>query len=287
MNAFSHEQLGPCLYRIRDAFNVGMYLVVGQERCALIDTGYGFVGLRGYVESLCSLPVTVLLTHAHIDHAFGIYEFADHPIYLHPAEDMVYANQSRSDFHEAFLHNIPHYGELPMQPIQPVTFLPMNDGDVFDLGGIHIQALHVPGHTSGSVVLLIPELRVCVFGDACGPGTLVLEDSSPDIATYRAALLRLKQHEAEYDVVLRNHGSGVSGKDVLDNVIEVCDEILAGCDDKVPMAEKARRIFTMQSPTELGIYTAKRTVMSEHGAVRADGREGNINYRADKVPRRQ
>jgi len=44
------------------------YLALGKEKAALIDTGYGMSDMRGLVELLTDLPVTVVITHTHVDH---------------------------------------------------------------------------------------------------------------------------------------------------------------------------------------------------------------------------
>ena len=54
-------------------------------------------------------------------------------------------------------------------------------------------------HTSAKDDFLIKEERSVIFGDACGPGTLVMEEFSTDISTYLKSLLRLKSREDEYD----------------------------------------------------------------------------------------
>src|SRR3972149_9192953 len=48
---------------------VNMYLVVGKERAALIDSGMGIGDVRAEIRKLTSLPVIVLNTHYHWDHS--------------------------------------------------------------------------------------------------------------------------------------------------------------------------------------------------------------------------
>lgn len=55
-----------------------------------------------------------------------------------------------------------------------------------------IKAYHVPGHTKGMTMFLIKEERMMLFGDGCGPGTILLEDCSTDIETYYNSLLKIK-----------------------------------------------------------------------------------------------
>ena len=52
-----------------------MYLLEGDEKALLIDTGYGAENLREYVEKLTSKPILVVNTHYHPDHAAGNGEF--------------------------------------------------------------------------------------------------------------------------------------------------------------------------------------------------------------------
>lgn len=52
---------------IRGGAGERCWLVRGDERCALIDTGCGGNGLRELVEARTALPVQVLLTHGHRD----------------------------------------------------------------------------------------------------------------------------------------------------------------------------------------------------------------------------
>ena len=60
------------------------YLLCGQQRAALIDTGLGVSDIRRVVNGLTKLPVTVLTTHAHWDHIGGHQYFND--IAIHEEE---------------------------------------------------------------------------------------------------------------------------------------------------------------------------------------------------------
>lgn len=52
-----------------------MYLLEGEEKALLLDTGYGVGNLREYVERLTEKPVIVANTHYHPDHSAGNGEF--------------------------------------------------------------------------------------------------------------------------------------------------------------------------------------------------------------------
>lgn len=283
MSNFRYEEINSHLYRIYDALGVAMYLAVGHDRAALIDTGYGLTGLREQVESLTKLPVAVLLTHGHLDHALGIYEFDE--IYMHPADQDTYAIHSAPDFRQRFFDNQgTNVDSYAFQLARPVNFLPVTDGQVFDLGGLHIKAYHTPGHTKGMTMYLFVEDRMMLFGDGCGPNTMIMEDCSGTIGEYYKSLETVKAHEQEYDRVLRNHGTCESPKELLDNVMEVCRRILAGTDDHILLPEQMQTMFVSKlDPVPLS-YSARAVKMTENGLIYADGfGEGNVNYRQDKV----
>lgn len=72
---FYTEKITDHITRIVMPGQVFGYLVVGSERAVLIDTGCGIGDLRSFVEQLTDKPVTVLLTHGHLDHAPGAVQF--------------------------------------------------------------------------------------------------------------------------------------------------------------------------------------------------------------------
>lgn len=282
---FRSERISAHLQRIYDPLGVALYLCGGTEGAALIDTGYGVCGLRAYVETLTSKPITILLTHGHVDHAPGAFEYGE--AYLNEQDlptleahaDLAYrlrlASMANPELGVAARDLVPR-GDFCVKPL--------DDGTVFDLGGVSVECYAMPGHTQGSMVMLVPEDRIAVFGDAIGPGTLAMEDFSAPVSEYLAAMSAFKAaNEGRYDRALRNHGTCESTPAVLDDAIECAKRVLAGTDAKVPLPIEAANVFPHGNPDAIPCYSACELVPGEAGMVRADGREGNINYRLDKV----
>ncbi len=268
--------------RIVDPWGVAMYLVMGGDRCALIDAGCGYPGLRRFVEHLCDKPCLVLISHGHVDHAMGAVEFDD--VRINHADDDTLLRHGNRDFRRAFLAAAAGQnrvaGDVEVLPApDPRALGSLADNEVFDLGGMHIRAISAPGHTPGTMAFLLEEERLMMLGDACGPGTLLVEDASSDIASYLSALERIQRFDDAYDSVLRQHGSYESSHELLDSVIDACCCILQGGDDQAPMPKGfSSRLAGSQ---ELPCFTAFAPAA---GAQRAGGGEGNITYRIDKLP---
>lgn len=234
---FKTEKVSERITRIY-AFNTElMYLVEGSERAVLIDTGSGFGSLRECVDGLTDKPVSVLCTHGHTDHALGAAEFED--VYISPLDERSYDIHSDMTFRANSGHMWPEFGLLrPEQIIPAMPFekmKPLAEGDRFELGGVSVKVFACPGHTAGSLVMLIPEERMLLLGDACNFLVFLFDELSTTVAEYKRSLLTLLgKLDGKYDTVLLSHGDGLGVPDMIERVVEVCDDILEGRSDEEP-----------------------------------------------------
>jgi glyoxylase-like metal-dependent hydrolase (beta-lactamase superfamily II) len=153
------------------------YLIQG-ERTIIVDAGYPRLsgGVLGALDSLHVQPQDVsliLLTHGHLDHLGGVTrlrELLDAPIALHAAD----AEIARSG-RDRPLHGTDLFGRVfaRFAPRTAPAFEPdvVHDGQL-DLApyGVEGTTIHTPGHTPGSVSVILPDGVVC--GDLLAGGAL-------------------------------------------------------------------------------------------------------------------
>lgn len=237
MLLFRSEKVSPHLTRIIAPCGVCVYLAEGSRRAALLDTGFGIGDLKSYVETLTQKPYIVLLSHGHMDHAGGANQFKE--VYLNQRDWPLEKRHSTRERRIWDVHHGP--GGMPegvteddFLPSRATPYLPLNEGDNFDLGGVTVCPIEVPGHTAGSLIFLLPEDRIAIFGDACGEHTLLLFPESASIEVYRNSLKHVQSYAGDFDQVLRNHGSFSSPKQILQDSIELCSQILNHTDAAIP-----------------------------------------------------
>ncbi|MGN0315412.1 MAG: MBL fold metallo-hydrolase, partial [Fusicatenibacter sp.] len=158
---FRTEKVNDHITRIYAFSSELMYLVEGKNYAALLDSGSGIGFVRPLIEQLTDKPVLVLLTHGHVDHAMGASEFPAENVYINQEDAYIYQEHSTYEFRKAGLFLMEggeNVTEEDFTPIVPITaYRNLREGDRFDLGGITIEMYACPGHTKGSLAMLILE----------------------------------------------------------------------------------------------------------------------------------
>lgn len=271
MEFFTHTQLTNNITRIKDICGTYLYLIEGKEKACLLDTGDGFGSLKEYVSKLTNKEIIVILTHGHLDHVGGAAEFEN--IYMSKKDIPVYNIHSKKEYRitrgSKLIEELNIQKKDIQDDISADSFYDLVDGQTFDLGDLHLKMIAVPGHTPGMFCVLIEEERYCLFGDACGVFVLLFDDMSSTVSEYLNSLKHLKTYEHQYDYIIRNHGTGESPKELLDNVIACCNDVLLQKDEHIPIEFMGRKLFLAKQRDENG--------------NRIDGKEGNLAYRFDKA----
>lgn len=169
--AFTYMMPLPGIYHIRDAMGVCMTLLCGKQRALLLDTGYGLEDVSAFVRTLTDRPLIVLLSHCHHDHALGARWFHQTSMF---AEDLPVFSRYTG---ETQRHRILAMAQSAGKSVQG-DFLfdaipnpvPLTEGEL-TLGGMTAVVRKCPGHTPGSAVVFVPELRLLLTTDTWNPCT--------------------------------------------------------------------------------------------------------------------
>ena len=148
---------------------VNTFLLADQSGdCAIIDCGCydrnEFSALVDCIESRRLKPVLLLNTHCHLDHIFGN-RFVKQKYNLNP-----YSNELEEPNRKNAVNHALLFGLSMDMPPEPAGFIADQQEIVF--GGTTLLALHVPGHTAGSIAFYCKS-DGCVFsGDALFAGSI-------------------------------------------------------------------------------------------------------------------
>lgn len=230
---FDVKYLYDDIYCITDVTGVGSYLVFGDERAALLDTGCGLGNIREAVKSITQLPVMVLLSHGHIDHAGGVSAFSD--VWIHDNDRELLSIHSRKEFRMA-------YCRLAVPPemqsvVTEENFIDedmpilhsLKENDQIDLGGRVIEIVGFAGHTMGSVGFYDVKTDTLFSGDGANNSTFLFADHCLSVVNYREVLCHIREKYAsrmKHYVIC--HDFDEVSLTCLDQVIACCDRILAG-----------------------------------------------------------
>ncbi|GKU26477.1 MBL fold metallo-hydrolase [Clostridium folliculivorans] len=270
---FRTEKVSERITRIFGLTGELMYLVEGNNKSVLIDTGTGVGDLSEYVKKLTSNPITVILTHVHVDHASGAASFED--VYMNHVDDEVYKEHNNLDLRKDYVKSqFKDFNKIKDSDYVKVKtskgFKQLTDGTSFNLSGVTLEVYNAAGHTPGQMAILFKEERILMTGDAANQATFLFDKNSLGLSSYEKSMrdLLLKT-EGKFDRILLSHGTGDAPKELINNIIQLCAEIREGNSDDIPFDFMAQRA-----------YIAKKV---NEQFDRIDGGFGNIIYSKEKV----
>ena len=160
---------------------VRFFLLQGNERALLIDSGKFTDNVKDLAQQYTSLPLALLNTHADPDHTGCNGQFES--FYMNPAEATNYYNSH------------PGTGEI----------IPVWDNDIIDLGNRPLKIIEIPGHTPGSIAVLDINSRRIFSGDPVQTGRIFMFGIQREMHAYRLSLLKLQKFTSEFDEIYPSH----------------------------------------------------------------------------------
>jgi hydroxyacylglutathione hydrolase len=162
-----------------------LYLLFGDGRALLLDTGAGNMKIRPAVDAAinhwlaahkrASIPLVVAHSHGHGDHIAGDAEFAGRP------DTTVIGTRPRDV--AAFFH-------IADWPKQPATF---------DLGGRKLDIIPTPGHQPAHIMIYDERTQLLFSGDSLYPGRLYVPSNL--FKDYRDSINRVADFSANRHIL--------------------------------------------------------------------------------------
>ncbi len=221
------------IYEPHQAEETIAYLIVGEKKALLFDTGMGISDIKKVTGELTSLPIIVTNSHTHDDHVGGNWQF-----------DTIYGMDT--DFTRKNARGSRKDAQAEITPDQICGALPkgfstksyatrpwkitakIRDGDDFDLGGRILDVIATPGHTPDAIALLDRANGLLFTGDTYYPAPIWLYRPETDLNAYAKSIRRLAALAPQIKLVLGAHNIPVASPTVLSRLVTAFDDVRAG-----------------------------------------------------------
>ena len=129
-----------------------------SKQAVLIDPAFESSAILPEIEEEGWQLTHILLTHAHFDHTYGIYELSQAlpslpPIALHPCDKELYESGGLGELMGLQRDALPH----------PAIWL--EEGTIIPVGSQVLLSRHCPGHTPGHVFFYSDAAKTAFVGD--------------------------------------------------------------------------------------------------------------------------
>lgn len=179
--------------------NCYIFWADGDQRCAVVDPGDDGQQVADIIRGLKLTPEAIFLTHGHFDHVLGVpglrESWPELPVYCHQEdipEELSQVMFGMTVPTVAAFGNIRTYGE----------------GDILNVGALTVKVLHTPGHTRGSVTLMVEGEDVLFTGDTLFRGSMGRTDlEGGSYADITRSLKKLAELPGNYKVYPGHEGS--------------------------------------------------------------------------------
>lgn len=169
--------------------------------CWIVDCGQRPQALFAMIDRESLQPRGILLTHCHVDHIMGVDEalakYGTMPILCHGIE---------KEWNGQPLLNLSGYaGGLEVRVSNPTSLVA--HGDVLELCGSRWTALHVPGHSPGSLAYVHQASKQAISGDVLFAGGIGRFDfPTSDRDALKRSLLEVMMGLPDETKVFPGHG---------------------------------------------------------------------------------
>ena len=216
------------VYKINEFNLTTMFVIVGQEKAVTIDCGTGIGDYMAVIRRITDLPVSLIVTHAHVDHIGGRGQFD--VMYMSQEDESIIKDvtvASRKGYvalmkllgFKVRKKRDMRYDKVTKEP--RVEYL--RDGDVIDLGGKTLTVYAIPGHTFGSLGFGLKEDRILFTGDVVNPQCLMFLKHAATLEVMKSSCQRILSL-SEYDTIWASHLSDPIDRDTVLRAIATIEQ---------------------------------------------------------------
>lgn len=253
INFFSHEQKSERLiifnegYSMVHRFTIGC--ILGDDKIMIIDAGLGMTGdFRKYIESVTGTdkPFLLVCTHLHPDHVGSAVQFVERycshldqnaPNMVSFSFDTTGRLADLEDFALESKTAIEYYREHMIRNNR-CEFKDIKDGDIFDLGGVKLEAIAVPGHSEGSMAFYNRDENYCFTGDAINTDVHLKKLDREAFRRYKKTMESFIARVDEEVTLYPAHLPVPMTIEVVRSLVLVCEDLISGSNlRRDPMGE--------------------------------------------------
>lgn len=237
------------IYEPHQLEEVISYLIVGERKAVLFDTGLGIGNIQAVVAGLTKLPVRVVNSHTHNDHVGDNWRFSN--VYGMDTDFTRASARGSKEDAQAELAPEEICGSLPRgfdaksyatKPFHVTHWL--HDGDEIDLGGRTLRVIATPGHTPDAIALLDNKNGLLFTGDTFYAGPIYLYRPETDLDAYLASVQKLASLAPHLQLLLPSHNVPVADPSNLSKVVSAMQQVRRG--EVKPVAKDGKHEYIFE-----------------------------------------
>jgi glyoxylase-like metal-dependent hydrolase (beta-lactamase superfamily II) len=192
------------------------YLVVGDKRGVVIDTGFAVENIQKYAQTLTDKLVKLAAnTHGHFDHTGGNGWFARAYMSAKALEiaKTPYPSLDASKYPTNYLVTI------------------VGDGDKIDLGDRVLEVIEIPAHAPSSIALLDRKERIMFTGDEVDDHVMLYwmqDEPQPTIEQHAQNMEKLLKHRKVFDFICAGHEQVMGDASLVEDYLENDRRVMSG-----------------------------------------------------------
>lgn len=211
------------------------YLIEGEEKAMLIDTGMGSGDIPQLIFRLIGeKELIVVYTHEHFDHvAFAGYFENEYMMNVEESIERVNAGFTSDELSISSVRTDSPYPLEEGRATSVANLKPMEDGTVFDLGGRSLKAIHTPGHSPASTCYFDEQYGLLFVGDIFSHGNIFIHFNddifmTSDVDTFAESLDKLMPYVQKSKYIYFTHPSVADKAEQLVVLKDAVEAIRAG-----------------------------------------------------------